>query len=282
MKKHLIIIDGPVSVSSFKNVKWSTPVDFLAINHGIANDGSNCSSPSNKYYNQPPCIGSGAFSNLGNSYPKDNILSRIVSASGLSIKDYSRVCIAGFSAAHGLNEIIAQDKSSRENLTCLYAMDSYYIGGSPGLKKGYYEFGLLAKSDYSKAFILTTSDFAGPASMPYLSGTDSIDPLLSKLNISTEKQIGKLYRSGNCLYTNYGTTISHAEHAVKIGPMNMEKIISPWMTELDGGSSPIKQELLYLPSKSKYLVGAIVGISILALIGGGYYITKTMNEMESQ
>lgn len=274
MKKHLIIIDGPVSVSSFKNVKWSTPVDFLAINHGIANDGSNCSSPSNKSYNQPPCIGSGAFSNLGNSYPKDNILSRIVSASGLSIKDYSRICIAGFSAAHGLNEIIAQDSVSRESLTCLYAMDSYYTGGSPSLKKGYYEFGLLAKSDYSKAFILTTSDFSGPSSMPYLSGTDSIDPLLKKLDISTDKEIGRTYRNGNCLYINYGTTISHAEHAVKIGPMNMEKIISPWMTQLDSGSSPIKQDLLYLPSRSKYLVGAIVGISILVLVGGGYYISK--------
>ncbi len=278
--RHLIIIDGPVSVSSFKNVKWSTPVDFLAINHGIAGDGSNCGSISNKYYNKPPCIGSGAFANLGNSYPKDNILARIVAASGLNIKNYSRICIAGFSAAHGLNDIITQDEASRKKLSCLYAMDSYYIGGSPGLKKGYYEFGKLAKSDYDKAFILTTSDFAGPSSMPYLSGTDSIDPLLYKLDISTEKEIGKLYRSGNCLYTNYGKTISHAEHAIRIGPMNMEKIISPWMTQLDGNSSVIKQNLLYTPSRSKYAIGAIVAVSILAIAGGSYYIAKTMNESD--
>ena len=222
MPKHLLVLDGPVSVTTYKNVKWSTETDILAINHGIASDGSDCGNQSNPNYNKPPCIGSTAFSNFGTNYPSNGKLRAIVKDGGFDVNNYSRICLAGFSAGHGLNELILQDSDSRNLISCFYAMDSYYTGPNPGIKLGYLSFAQQVSSDYSKAMIATTSGFAG---QNYLSGTDSIKPFLNKLGIDTTQLIvGHPYRNGNFIYINEGTTIPHAGHATSLGPVFLNKL----------------------------------------------------------
>ena len=281
MSKHLLVLSGPVSSASFKNVKWSTVTDIIAINHGIGPSDSNCEVASDPNYNKPPCIGSGAFANLGDQYPLIGRLKAIVNDFGFNINDYSRICLAGFSAGHGLNELILKDSESRNLITCFYAMDSYYTGPNPGVKSGYLSFAQQAANDYSKAMIMTTSGFAG---QNYISGTDSIRPLLEKLGIDSKQLIvGRPYRKGNFVYINEGTSVAHGEHATVLGPIFFQQIISPWMTQLDGNKPLEEQDMLYIPGKStnRWVALGLFAFGIASISTIGYLIYKDVDSSKS-
>jgi len=262
--KHLVVWDGPVSESKLKNVKWSTPTDILNINHGV-NPNYNCS----KYWQLPQsdipkCVGSNAFANLASQYPENGKLSAMLKSAGIDEDNYSQICLAGFSAAHGLNNPILKDSKSRGMISCFLAMDSYY-GSS--IKEGYLKFAKEASRSGSKAMFATTSPFGGPPSIPYAPSAEAIKPFLSKFdleNINFQLNGGIWQRDGNFLYGNYDGKTSHADH-VGIGVNLIENYISPWMTQLDGNKPLYNQNLLKRGANWKTV--ATVG-GVVLLVGG--------------
>jgi len=271
------VLDGPVSESKLKNVKWSTPTDILTINYGY-NPGYDCS----KYWQLPQsdipkCVGSAAFANLAAQYPEHGKLSAILKAAKINEDDYSQICLAGFSAAHGINNPILKDSKSRRMVSCFLAMDSYY--GS-AIKEGYLEFAKDASSNNRKSMFATTSPFGGPASMPYDPSSVAIEPLLKKFDmkkINFTLNGGDWYRDGNFLYGNYDGKTPHAGH-VDNGVKLLQDYISPWMTQLDGNSPKIKQSLLKSGSNWKKI--AIVSGIVLVIGGAGAAATaKIMGEI---
>lgn len=261
---HLVIWNGPVSESKLNNVQWSTPTDILTINYGY-NPAYNCSQAWKLPQSDiPKCIGSAAFGNLAAQYPEHGKLSAILKAAGIDESNYSQICLAGFSAAHGMNNPILKDSKSRRMITCFLAMDSYY--GS-AIKEGYLKFAKDAASSNHKAMFATTSPFSGPASMPYDPSAVAIQPFLDKFDlkkIDFDLNGGDWYRDGNFLYGNYGATTPHAGH-VDNGVKLLQDYISPWMTELDGNSPEIKQDLLKSGLNWKKVV--VIG-GVVLVIGG--------------
>lgn len=210
-------VGGPMNSSSIESVDWAKPTTIY--NKPIEGSSSNQS-----FY----------FSSLANQgRPAIDVLMHMASLDPTSVKS---VGIGGFSAFHGLANELLKEEASRRRINMVYLADACFGGTAPKEpKQGYFAFATQAFKR-EKLMIATTSGEAGVPvtythqgnTVTHGSGHDCIRQLyeacqsaVPRVERVPELPVGlpepvKAVQAGNFIWLDYGTRISHAEHATKI------------------------------------------------------------------
>lgn len=140
-KPSLLIWGGPVFADTPTKVAWQSPVDIIAVTGN----------------------GSTYFSNLGEQYRGSDgrILRNLVAANGKNLDDYGKVALAGFSAFHGLANLILDADS--DLVDAMVSLDSCFSAIDHPAKRGYSKFAKKAARG-SALFLLTAGPGGGPGS----------------------------------------------------------------------------------------------------------------------
>lgn len=140
-KPSLLIFGGPVFADTPTKVAWQSPVDIIAVTGN----------------------GSTYFSNVGEQYRGSDgrILRNLVAANGKNLDDYGKVALAGFSAFHGLANLILDADS--DLVDAMVSIDSCFSAIDHPAKRGYSKFAKKAARG-SALFCLTWGPGGGPGS----------------------------------------------------------------------------------------------------------------------
>ncbi len=255
-------VGGPMMAGTIDSVRWERPtVVWGKPIEGSSNNGS--------FY----------FTYLkGKSEPAIDVLIRMAGQDPAAIQS---VGIGGFSAFHGLANEMLKEPESRKKIGMVYLADACFGGTDPKEpKQGYLAFAIEA-FNRGKLMIATTS---GQAKVPVTytyegktvthgSGYDCIRQLYEfaqkaspKVEREPELPVGlpppvKAVQAGNFIWLDYGTSISHGEHATKIMAPMLQLYGSPWMAER-GTMRGVPAEAV-----NRWLAG-------IAGIVGGYTLAK--------
>lgn len=153
MARTLIVWGGPVMQSNLDGVAWPDGTDIVTFSRGP--DGG---------------IGSSSFSLLGQSHLRDDghILPHLLASRKIALDDYDQVAISGFSAFHGLANLLLLHDADRINAAVL--LDACFSAhGSLG-KKGFTAFGERAAAG-ERLLVYTASAGGGDT---YSTGYDCV------------------------------------------------------------------------------------------------------------
>jgi hypothetical protein len=209
----LLIWDGPIWAKIMDPVNWLHQTTVLTL----------------------PCTGSTGCAALAANLPRKGVLAALLQSHKYTIDQWNKIMLAGFSAGHGLNEILLEDPESNARIAALGAFDSYYTGMTAGIKPGYDA--LAARAVNEEAIMWTSSSsFPGPG---YISCEDAIKPLLDKYGPTPADLPGDLgsrlkpplycVQRGSWVHAHFGDHYKHAEHATVIGPAVFDAWIAPAM-----------------------------------------------------
>jgi len=218
-----VVWAGPIS-GELRSVKWRQPTVVLVVNKGIS-DQYDCAGSMAGWTTEHTvsCIGSSAFGRLASSLGSD-ILGALLAKSGIT--DAGKVTLASFSAGHGLlNPIL---KQSADRVSAVMLFDSYY----GATKEGYLAAAQRAvRGDC--VMVVTASGFGGAN---YSSCNEYVKWMLQRIEPLDD---GALYwpkdlpqplsvrTRGSFLYADFGTTISHGEHAKLLAAPIIERWANP-------------------------------------------------------
>lgn len=140
-KPSLLIWGGPVFADTPTKVAWQSPVDIIAVTGN----------------------GSTYFSNLGEQYRGSDgrILRNLVAANSKNLDDYGKVALAGFSAFHGLANLILDADS--DLVDAMVSLDSCFSAIDHPAKRGYSKFAKKAARG-SALLVFTVGPGGGPGS----------------------------------------------------------------------------------------------------------------------
>lgn len=218
-RPHLILWLGPVSSAYLSGARLPAPSRIVTINHG-PNGG----------------IGSSSFSALG----KDVRSAReLLGRHSVDLDECETLTIAGFSAAHGLIEILMRDEETRERCIALVAADAYYTGATAAIKPGYDAFCRLAVAG-EKLAVFSSSPIAGPT---YPSCTDSLAPLMGQfelrpVSVTLDPPPAESFRAGGLWWLQYaeGPPKGHEMHAKQVAPAVLTHFVAPILAPRTGST----------------------------------------------
>lgn len=207
-------------------------------------------------------IGSSAFARLGRQFGS---LRRLLGSRGVNLDDCATVTLAGFSAAHGLIEVLLRDPESFERTDVLLAADAYYTGPSKTPKPGYRAYVDRAIAGQALC-VLSTSSNAGPG---YPSSDDAVRELVRDLGLSHRPPPGELGEelpvpadtvgAGGMLWLRFQDRLTHAEHATRLAPVLLSNLVTPYLERRAEPQSPSD---------------ALSGLGLLAGVAIGWELLK--------
>lgn len=220
---HLLLWSGPVSAANVAGAALPADSRLLVVNQGI--DAKNP-------------IGSTAFANVGRKY---ETLRAFCSARGVDVGQFDTVSLAGFSAAHGLLELLLRDEDSAGRTTALLAFDAYYTSSALRVKPGYRAF--CERAVRGRALcVLSSSTFAG---QNYPSCDRAVRELVRDLPLVESQCPARLRAAlsaaglqlplqtliaGGLIWLRYGETLKHAEHATRLASPVLTSLLTPYLT----------------------------------------------------
>jgi hypothetical protein len=223
-------VGGPMRSTTIDSVNWAEPTQLY--NKPIDGSAANQS-----FY----------FTSLaGRGEPGIDVLIRMAHLEPSAVKS---VGIGGFSAFHGLANELLKEPESRKRINVVYLADACFGGTAPKEpKQGYFAYATEAFKR-NKLMIATTSGQAGvPVTYTYEgrtvthgSGHDCVRQLYEAVQSAVprtervpELPLGlpepvRAVQAGNFIWLDYGTRISHAEHATKIMAPMLQHYAVGWM-----------------------------------------------------
>ena len=220
---HCVIWAGPVSASNLSGARLPSPSRIVTVNQGTGGK-----------------IGSSAFASLGRKYVSARALLR---SRGIELDDCETLTLAGFSAAHGLFEVLLRDPETRERTSALVAADAYYTGAAGSIKPGYSAFARKAATGAALA-VFSSSPIAGPG---YPSCTDALGPLMAQFEpvpvlqpVAIDPPPARAFRRAGLWWFQYDQAgkEGHRMHATRVAPAVLSKFVSPYLTRRAVSSAP--------------------------------------------
>ena len=215
---NLVLWCGPVSASNLAGAALPAPARVLTISEGVGG------------------IGSTAFANLGRRYEGD--LGELLAARKVDLDSCATVTVAGFSAGHGLIEVLLRNSRSAARIDALVAADCYYTGAGRGAKPGYHAY--CERAAARKALcVLSTSGIGGPS---YPSAEQAVGVLLEDFPLrpvdpppdvpAPASAVG----AGGLLWLRYGDKYglgrkAHVMHATEIAPAVLSTVVTPYLQQ---------------------------------------------------
>lgn len=236
--EHLIIWAGPVSTAHLKGAVLPVPARVVTVNRGIGG------------------IGSGHFAALGHSI--GGSVAELLGRKRIDPDKAETISLVGFSAAWGLFEVLLRDPVSFGQIDALIGLDSYYTGEGLTPKPGYTAF-VRAAAEGKKLCVLTTSGHRGAA---YPSSQDAVGALLEavplvaepcpELPTAPEQCLG----AGGLRWLRYGMRLAHGEHATKLGPPLVSKVLTPFLRARAGWDDTGPRSVTFALSAAGLLLAA--------------------------
>jgi len=210
-------VGGPMNASSIGGVAWANPT---------------------KVYNKPIDGSSGNQSFFSTSLANraKPAIDVLMEMGGVVPSEIASVGIGGFSAFHGLANAMLMENSSRKRIDMVYLADACFSGTAPKEPKmGFFNFATEAFKK-TKLMIATTSGEHGKPvtytldgkTTTHGSGHDCVRQLYEACQsaVPVKARVPELpagipepvsaVQAGNFIWLDYGTKITHAEHATKI------------------------------------------------------------------
>lgn len=289
-EQDLVVWCGPIS-NELAKVQWAEPTRVLVVPMGIGSQ-YDCSGSMKDWTTEHhvDCHGSQAFGRLYQSLPQPSDLAETKSDSllrryGLEANVWRTQTIASFSAGHGLVEPLLRESPLAWD--CVYLADSYYTG-APAVKPGMAAFA--ERAVQGKALFIATCSASGNAQTRACN--ECIAPLIKRLDLKLTEvvwpgpvQPEKVWTRGKACIADFGSRVSHGDHAKVIAPPVMQAWVSPTMAAAPvaitvfgnrshalSDSQPAPWEPQRKPgSLLPWYVWASAGVvGVLGLIGAGY------------
>lgn len=145
MQRSLLVWGGPVMEANLDGIEWPLNTDIVVFSRGP--DGG---------------IGSSSFDLLGKSYLRDDghILPHLLASRDIDIDAYDQIAISGFSAFHGLGNLLLHHDADRINAAV--PLDACFSAYGSLAKKGYMAFAERAARG-ERLFVMTASWGGGGA-----------------------------------------------------------------------------------------------------------------------
>jgi hypothetical protein len=217
---HCVIWSGPVSASNLAGARLPLPSKIVTVNQGAAGG-----------------IGSSSFSALGRNAGS---VRELLAKRGVDLDDCASLTLAGFSAAHGLIEVLLRDPETLERVSALVATDAYYTGGAGRVKEGFAAFAAKAAAGKRLA-VFSSSPIAGAG---YPSCTDSLGPLMDRFDLAPvrvklDPQPARAFRRRGLWWLQYdqGPPDGHVMHAKQVAPEILSEIVAPYLSAWAATSS---------------------------------------------
>lgn len=208
--EHCFLWAGPVSSANLRGAHLPIPHRLVTVNHGPGGG-----------------IGSSSFSGLGKEVGSAR---ELLARHSVDLDACASLTIAGFSAAHGLIEILMRDQETRDRTRALVAADAYYTGGSGAIKPGYSAFCELAARG-EKLAVFSSSPIAGPI---YPSCTDSLAPMMGQfplepVRVTLTPAPAQSFRARGLWWLQYaeGPPKGHVMHATEVAPAVLSAFVAP-------------------------------------------------------
>lgn len=187
--------------------------------------------------------GSSYFSTLAESYrgPDGRILPRLLAAHGRSAGNYDKIALAGFSAGHGLMNLVAA--SDTDLVDAIVAIDSCFSAIEAPRKKGYAAFAQKAANG-GALLVFTVGPGGGPGSgatvgpgspdfstaydcvMASVEGAGSLTSFRPPEGLPTPPQ--QALRSGGVVVLDY-RQLRHDQHVADLSVPVMQTFLAPWL-----------------------------------------------------
>lgn len=212
----LVFWTGPVTARNLSAVRWRRPTKVIVQNSGTGG-----------------AIGSSAFASFAQGLGADP-LATLASQHGATIDQFERVALAGFSAAHGLIDVVLRRAVSRKRVSVVGSFDAYFTGASRSVKPGYDAFARMA-CDGARVMVMTTSHVGGPGYPP---ANEAVRPLVDPLGLQpaelpaciTERPATVMGRGG-FVWADYANLPSlkqsHLRHATRCAPQYFDCLLAP-------------------------------------------------------
>jgi hypothetical protein len=205
-----VIWAGPVSSSNLRGALLPVPAKIVTVNQGAGGK-----------------IGSSAFAALGRNLGSAR---ELLARHSVDLDACETLTLAGFSAAHGLLEVLLRDPETLSRTDALLSADAYYTSPTKGVKPGYLAMAQKAAARRAVA-VFTSSPIAGPG---YPSGIDSIAPLMREVGVSpilpppptTPPPVHAL-GAGSLWWLQYSRGFGHGAHATRLARQLINLRIGP-------------------------------------------------------
>ena len=205
-------------------VAWQSPVDIIAVTGN----------------------GSTYFSNLGEQYRGSDgrILRNLVAANGKNLDDYGKVALAGFSAFHGLANLILDADS--DLVDAMVSLDSCFSAIDHPAKRGYSKFAKKAARG-SALLVFTWGPGGGPGSGATISSSTPDFSFAKDCVLASVAEAGSLrhvpvpdglpptdegyaLKNGGILILPY-TRLRHDQHIHDLAVPLMQVTLAPYLAQ---------------------------------------------------
>lgn len=242
----LFLWGGPVSTSDVAHVEWQRPTEVVTFNEGIGG------------------IGSSNFSALAESFrgPDGRILPRLLASRGKHVENYEKISIGGFSAFHGLANLLLL--SDGDSIAAAVLLDACFSALANEPKKGYLAFG--SEAAHGEKLLVYTSSMGG--GQTYTTGSacarknfDAACAAAGALPVSALPRdplppmtVGLCEQAGDLHLLDYGAQFSHGDHVHKLGVPALDAYLVPYLAKaplpIGPGPLPAPGEKPTSPSSS--------------------------------
>ncbi len=237
MAQKVVIWFGPVS---YNQVKRATLLDsdvFIVMGGGCT--------PNIPDAEKPKCQGSSYFSNMIEKYfDGQRYLPKLLRSKGVDPSS-AELYIGSFSAGHGAVKKLCMHPDDRALIQVVSLSDSTYCSWPnkvPQASEGYVRMAVDAVS-HPKLFVASASGSVDPAGK-----TPPGNACMLAIKNEVEKRAGmrfsesgywpgtdpvpnKVYQLGNCILADFGSQITHPQHATLMAPQVWPQLVATWLNK---------------------------------------------------
>jgi len=227
---------GPVATSQVTKARLPDADKFIVIGGGCPPGGGD-----------PSCQGSSYFSTLADSwFDGKGYMPKLLKSKGIDpATPELEVYIGSFSAGHGAVKKICMSSDDRKLIQGIVLADSTYCAWPnkvPAFSEGYVRYCVDAVLR-PRLFVATASASEDPAG-----NTPAGNKCMMAIRDEVEKRTGAMFtpvtfwppgidpqpvaawQLGNCLLADYGTRLTHPQHATKLASQVWSQLVTPWST----------------------------------------------------
>lgn len=163
--------------------------------------------------------------------------------SGRGVDVTAQAVMGAFSAGGSAVKRILTNQQDRDQVTAVLLADATYTT-TEGAPAGFVEYGVEASSPSSGKMLVATASSAPNKNWP--TGAQTLEMMRQAIETRTGRSFEPVtigttpapvsaMRLGNVVFADFGSKVTHPEHATKIAPQIWSSMLLPWLA---GGSEP--------------------------------------------
>lgn len=260
MLRSLLVWGGPVMEANLDGIAWPLNTDIVTFSRGP--DGG---------------IGSSSFDLLGKSYLRSDghILPHLLASRDIDIDDYDQIAISGFSAFHGLGNLLLHHDADRINAAV--PLDACFSAYGSLAKKGYVAFAKMAARG-ERLFVMTASWGGGGAYSTgfecvwaqvkgALGSEDALGPITDLPQGVPEPDLGGQTEGLVVLDYREHKDITHGDHVHKLARPVLQGYLVPYLAN---------GTIVGATGGANHDGGWSTGAKVAAMVGGAVALTAAV------